>query len=762
MTSSSLALSPHLPTPAVTIPKQPVAWRAVLEVCARTMMISTVAVSAVVTLDVDMGVHWLLVAAVMGFLSFALVSLGDGVVSLLCRVLAFLFSRLHFRPGEQVVRAIPAAATGRILAVFLYAAGDILWPESFFQYLQLPVAGELVILFAGLTAVLLTAARLNRHSEPRRLSLIGAAIAFDLTLLAWLALPGFDGYLPTIGRQPATALLLPDPGQAGDYPVQSLSYGSGTSSRRPEYGSEANLITPSVDGRSFFPGYSGFKGRYHQWYWGFDFSQLPLNGLVWYPQGEGPFPLVLIVHGNHAMSEPSDPGYAYLAEHLASRGYIAVSVDENYLNGLMVLDGELQEIPLRAWLLLQHLQQWQNWNDTPGNPFYGRVDLAQIGLIGHSRGGEAVAHAAEMNGDDDYNFGIQGVVAIAPSDNYRPASGAALTVEHASYLLLAGGHDGDTHISYGLPQYNRVDFRHNPDGFKALAYLYQANHGQFNTVWANRDRGFFGSLLLNRAPLMAGEAQREAAKVLITTFLDAAVRGQAGYRQLFANPAAATSWLPAGILVTQYADASFITVNSNRPNTRITNIDAGNSVVTVANLTTAEVERLELRDGQTPQRNSALHLEWTAGPQPVYAIEIAAERLARWQLTAQHSLTFALANAPETPAVQDIWIELAEAGGVTARLPLSHFGPIYPALPAHLVKADWISPLKGFQMVNTTPYETVLQSYNLPLTAFQAANPAFNPAELQVIRFLFDGTTAGALYLDEIGFNSPLFMEAER
>ena len=37
---------------------------------------------------------------------------------------------------------------------------------------------------------------------------------------------------------------------------------------------------------------------------------LGVNARVWYPDGPGPFPLALIVHGNHKMAEFSDPGYA--------------------------------------------------------------------------------------------------------------------------------------------------------------------------------------------------------------------------------------------------------------------------------------------------------------------------------------------------------------------------------------------------------------------------------------------------------------------
>jgi hypothetical protein len=49
------------------------------------------------------------------------------------------------------------------------------------------------------------------------------------------------------------------------------------------------------------------------------------NARVWYPDGEGVFPLVLIVHGNYIMSRYSDPGYEYLGRSLASRGYFIAS-----------------------------------------------------------------------------------------------------------------------------------------------------------------------------------------------------------------------------------------------------------------------------------------------------------------------------------------------------------------------------------------------------------------------------------------------------
>src|SRR5690606_30096297 len=127
------------------------------------------------------------------------------------------------------------------------------------------------------------------------------------------------------------------------------------------------------------------------------------------------------------MKDFSDPGYDYLGNLLASRGFILASIDENFLNGAI-----RNENDARGWMLLKHLELWRELNDSAGGPFYRKVDMDRIALIGHSRGGEAVGHAAAFNRlahypDDatvtfDFGFGIRSLIAIAPVDGqYKPA-----------------------------------------------------------------------------------------------------------------------------------------------------------------------------------------------------------------------------------------------------------------------------------------------------------------------------------------------------
>ncbi|MHC4438336.1 MAG: hypothetical protein ACYS3S_13325, partial [Planctomycetota bacterium] len=93
----------------------------------------------------------------------------------------------------------------------------------------------------------------------------------------------------------------PDPSQDGPYSYRTYFYGSGEDKHRKEYGKDVDFKTESVDANPFVEHYDIMPR-----YWGFGFDRLPLNGRVWFPEGDGPFPLVLIVHGNHNMKDFSD------------------------------------------------------------------------------------------------------------------------------------------------------------------------------------------------------------------------------------------------------------------------------------------------------------------------------------------------------------------------------------------------------------------------------------------------------------------------
>ncbi|MGH9201580.1 MAG: alpha/beta hydrolase family protein, partial [Vicinamibacterales bacterium] len=351
------------------------------------------------------------------------------------------------------------------------------------------------------------------------------------------------------------ALNAPSPAERGQYRVRHLYYGSGTDIRRPYFKDSISIKTATVDGSKL----ASTEDKTRKKYWGFGFDKMPLNARVWYPEGDGPFPLVLIVHGNHNMKEFSDPGYGYLGELLASRGFIMASIDENFLNG-----NTRSENDARGWMLLKHLEAWRAFNDSSGRPFYRKVDMARIALMGHSRGGEAVAVAGAFNKlpyypDDaklefEFNFGIRSLVAIAPIDGqYRP-TGRPTPVENVSYLVIHGSHDGDVSAFSGLAQWQRIKFSDSKPRFKSAIWMYRANHGQWNTVWNNKDNGQRSERWLNLDQLVSAEEQRQFGKVIMTAFLEATLRDRAEYLPIFRDHRVIGAWLPKTMYATRFEE----------------------------------------------------------------------------------------------------------------------------------------------------------------------------------------------------------------
>ena len=423
----------------------------------------------------------------------------------------------------------------------------------------------------------------------------------------------------------------PDPGQRGPYAVERLYYGSGSDRRRAVYRDSVTIETESVDGSKLVDLGASAKAR-NDW-WGFTPKALPINGRVWYPRGEGPFPLVLVVHGNHDMKDFSDPGYDWLGELLASRGMILVSVDENFLNGSI-----RNENDARAWVLLKHLEAWRGFHADSAGPFADKVDLERIALIGHSRGGEAVAHAAAFNRltrypDDgtvtfDFGFGIRSLVAIAPVDGqYRPAD-RLMPLEDVSYLVFHGSHDGDVTSFAGLRQYQRVTFgegaaraaapRASAPGvppFKAAVYVYRANHGQWNTVWGAHDAGRRSARILDLRALLAPEEQRRFAEVYVSAFLEATLRDDPRYLPLFRDHRTAGGWLPKTMYATRFESAGFRPLATFEEDVELASGTVAGVRIEGDSLATWKEGLLQLRSANTPtegssQYNNAVWLGW--------------------------------------------------------------------------------------------------------------------------------------------------------
>jgi dienelactone hydrolase len=615
---------------------------------------------------------------------------------------------------------------------------------------------------------------------------------------------------PTVLSQ--QAIQAQNPGMPGPFAVKTLFYGKGDDKRRAEYRDSVKIKTKAVDGTPFIR-FEPAQAKERKSRWGIEIKQLPVNGRVWYPDGPGPFPLVLVVHGNHSPYDYSDPGYRYLGELLASRGFILVSVDENFINGL---GGENDG---RGWMLLEHFKAWRAFTDTASNPFYRKVDWDNLAVMGHSRGGEAVGHAVTFNRlerypDDaniklNYNFNIKAAVAIAPVDGqYRPA-GRLHPFTDVNYLVIHGSHDGDVSSYHGVRIYERLRYADTTkwgSAFKSAIYMYRANHGQWNQVWQNMDNGRTSARRLALGALVPLDDQLQFGRVAITAFLEATLKGKKEYLPFFVDHRTAGQWLPKTMYITRFQDARYVPLANFEDDV---DVRTGMAGVTISgdSLSTWNENVIPFRSAAPPgaqgdlQNNSAVWLGWNnkvagddttrRGKPARYALTLSdslrnALRLGNGSVleisvapaspipgkralprdTTKKDTTAKPKKAPKPPkpppppkdtAAIDFTLEVEDADGNVARVPMSQYGVLRRPLAINVLRRDRIER-GSFR----TRFEIVPQSFVIPLADLARIAPSFTPAKLKAVRFVFDRSEGGTVIVDGIGVSNidPAFLAA--
>ena len=235
-----------------------------------------------------------------------------------------------------------------------------------------------------------------------------------------------------------------------------------------------------------------------------------LRASIHYPTAlAGPYPVIVLLHGRHAtcfkggaqvlqwpctmgaQTIPSFQGYDYVAESLASNGYVVVSVSAN---GVNAVDNQVFDLGAlaRAELMQKHLDILNSFNTTGGAPFgtkfVGKFDLTRVGTMGHSRGGEGVVRHYVLNNSLGAPYGIKAVFPLAPVDFNR------FVMNNAALNVMLPYCDGDVADLQGVHFYD--DARYNVPGDNAPKH-YQlvmgANHNFYNTVWTPATSTFPGA-----------------------------------------------------------------------------------------------------------------------------------------------------------------------------------------------------------------------------------------------------------------------------
>jgi hypothetical protein len=284
------------------------------------------------------------------------------------------------------------------------------------------------------------------------------------------------------------------------------------------------------------------------------------------------YPLLVFMHGNHAtcgrgtnpridddnsyaltgtcpathpIIVPNHRGYDYIATDLAERGYFVVSINTNRgINGAPGTTDDEFSIGPRGRLLLRHLERLSRWDAgteaTPaelGVDLHNRIDFGEVGLFGHSRGGESVRFAYnEYRGSGSpwpaliqEPVTFRGVFEIGPTDEL--VGGQRVNISETPWNVLLPACDWDQSDLPGVRVFDRtLNVAEATPFFKSFYHVWGANHNFYNSEWMSADASIPGGNrgCFNHTPLFdpngsGSPEQRETGRFAAVSFFTANV-----------------------------------------------------------------------------------------------------------------------------------------------------------------------------------------------------------------------------------------------
>ena len=452
------------------------------------------------------------------------------------------------------------------------------------------------------------------------------------------------------------------------------------------------------------------------------------------------YPLVVIMHGMHSSGDPSYLGYNYLLDHLASQGFIAVSIDCNVINAI----GGMQDT--RGHAILEHLSLLQSKNANPGL-FNGKINMNNIGIMGHSRGGDGVVQAEIYNQSLGLGWNIKAIIPLAPTD-FSGTGPSPLNLTTSKLFCIYGSNDGDvwggtnpadSFAGTGFRFYDRATVE------KAMAFIYGATHNRFNTEWGTEYK------VDGSSPKVLSVTQHQ--KLLcgyMTAFLQVHLQGRTEQIDYLTGDLKIPQVASLEVH-TQYRQTSNLTLDDFESHASLNQNTLGGNVV-FANLDGAPQENLlGTIDSNSPHQTKGLQLKWNAVTGTYQTqIPLGGQR----DISAKKFLSFRVtqkagSGANPVDQLQDMHVRLSMPGGGNSRaLRVGYFNTIpFPSKPEYIT---------GYDTDEAPNTKSALKTIRIPLYGWtiKCLNvPIVDLTNVESVTFEFNSKPTGEIEIDDIEFN---------